>query len=157
MRKLSDFKPLKRVVLPGLGDLACSGLVLIVGPNSSGKSQLLQDLYHRMAGEPRQLVVASDVQLEKPPFEPFLQCLQDEGYFSTFIDDAGNKHLRPQTMYLGSGQAVGQIQPQQAQQWHGGFAPESTQFPRRRNEFLNYFGRLLVTGLFFRSSAYFSQ
>lgn len=148
MRKLSDFKPLKQVVLPGLGDLTCSGLVLIVGPNSSGKSQFLQDLYHRMAGEPRQLVVASDIQIEKPPIDPFLQCLEDEGYFSPFFDDAGNKHLRPQTMYLGSGQPIGQIQPHQAQQWHGGFAPESTQISRRRNEFLNYFGRLLVTGLF---------
>ena len=67
MKRLSDFKPLRRVLLPGLGDLRCSGLVVLVGPNSSGKSQLLQDVYRRLAGEPRQLVVAKKVQIEKPP------------------------------------------------------------------------------------------
>jgi hypothetical protein len=148
MRNLSDFKPLRRVVLPELGDLACSGLVILVGPNSSGKSQLLQDIYKRLSGEPRQLVVATEIQIEKPPLEPFLRCLEDEGYFSTVEDESGNKHFRPLTMYLGTGQPLGQIQPHQAQQWYGTFAPEAAQFPRRQSEFLNYFGRLMVTALF---------
>jgi hypothetical protein len=113
MLRLSDFKPLRRVTLPGLGDLECSGLVVLVGPNSSGKSQLLQDVYRRLAGEPRQLVVASDLQIEKPPLDPFLRCLEEEGYFSTVVDEAGVKHMRPLTMYLGTGQPLGQIQPQQ--------------------------------------------
>src|SRR6266545_4409138 len=116
MERLSDFKPLRQVALPGLGDLACSGLVVLVGPNSSGKSQLLQDIYKRLAGERRQLVVAKEIQIEKPPLDPFLRCLEDEGYFSTIEDEAGNKHYRPLTMYLGTGQPLGQIQPQQAQQ-----------------------------------------
>ena len=148
MKRLSDFKPLRRVTLPGLGDLECSGLVVLVGPNSSGKSQLLQDIYRRLSGEPRQLVVASDVQIEKPPLDPFLRCLEEEGYFSTIEDEAGAKHMRPLTMYLGTGQPLGQIQPQQAQQWYGSFAPEAPHFTRRQSEFLNYFGRLLVTALF---------
>lgn len=148
MNRLSDFKPLGRVLLPELGDLRCSGLVVIVGPNSSGKSQLLQDLYRRLIGEPRQLVVAQEVRVEKPPYEPFMQCLEREGYFGTFEDEAGNKQLRPRTMFLGSGQAAQQINPQQAQQWHGSFSPETHMSPRRQSEFLNYFGRLLVTGLF---------
>lgn len=148
MKRLSDFKPLRRVLLPGLGDLECSGLVVVVGPNSSGKSQLLQDIYRRICGEPRQLVVASEVQIEKPPLEPFLRCLEDEGYFSTIEDDSGAKHMRPLTMYLGTGQPLTQIQPHQAQQWHGSFTPEAPQFPRRSSEFLNHFGRMLVTALF---------
>ena len=146
MKKLSDFKPLRRVVLPDLGELTCSGLVVLVGPNSSGKSQLLQDMYRRISGEPRKLVVATEVQIQKPPLDPFLRCLEEEGYFSTFEDDAGNKQLRPRTMYLGIGQPLGQIQPQQAQQWYGTFTPETP--TRRQSEFLNYFGRLLVTALF---------
>ena len=148
MQRLSDFKPLRRVGLPGLGDLECSGLIVLVGPNSSGKSQLLQDIYRCIAGEPRNLVVAASVQIDKPPLEPFLKCLEDEGYFSSFEDEAGNKQIRPQTMYLGSGQALGQYQPQQAQQWHESFVPETPNFNRRPSEFLNYFGRLLVTALF---------
>ena len=31
MKRLSDFKPLRRVTLPGLGDLECSGLIVVVG------------------------------------------------------------------------------------------------------------------------------
>lgn len=148
MNRLSDFKPLGRVLLPDLGELQCSGLVVLVGPNSSGKSQLLQDVYRRLAGEPRRLVVAEEVRIEKPPYDPFMKCLEEEGYFSTTEDDAGTKQLKPHTMYLGMGQAVGAIQPNQAQQWHNAFAPEAAQFPRRSSEFLNYFGRLLVTALF---------
>ena len=121
MKKLSDFKPLRQVTLPGLGDLECSGLIVLVGPNSSGKSQLLQDIYGRISGTPRPLVVASDIQIEKPPLDPFLRCLEDEGYFITFEDESGTKHMRPLTMYLGTGQALGQIQPHQAQNWYGSF------------------------------------
>ena len=121
---------------------------MFVGPNSSGKSQLLQDIYKRMAGETRDLVVAHKVEIEKPPFEPFMKCLQDEGYFSTQMDDSGNHQLRPHTMYLGMGQAVNQIQPKQAEQWHTSFSPETMSSSRGRSDFLNYFGRLLITGLF---------
>lgn len=148
MKRLSDFKPLRRVTLPGLGTLECSGLIIVVGPNSSGKSQLLQDVYRRISGEPRDLVVASDIQIEKPPLDPFLRCLEEEGYFTTIEDGSGAKQMRPLTMYLGTGQALGQIQPQQAQQWYGNFAPDTPQFARRSSEFLNHFGRLLVTALF---------
>ena len=148
MQKLSEFKPLKRLALPDLGELDCSGLVLVVGPNSSGKSQLLHDVYRRLCGEPRKLVVAEDVLIEKPPLEPFLKCLENEGYFLTLEDESGNKKLRPRTMFLGSGQAVGEIPSQQAQTWHGAFSPDDPNSLRRQSEYLNYFGRLLVTGLF---------
>src|SRR5260370_30352186 len=103
MERLSDFKPLGRVALPDLGDLQCSGLVVLVGPNSSGKSQFLQDLYTRLSGQPRQLVVATEVDVEKPQLEPFLKCLEAEGFFTTFSDEGGTSHFRPQTMYLGTG------------------------------------------------------
>ena len=54
-----DFKPLESFELPGIGSVQCDGLTVIVGPNSSGKSQLLQDIYLRLCGEPRALVVAT--------------------------------------------------------------------------------------------------
>jgi Ni2+-binding GTPase involved in maturation of urease and hydrogenase len=66
MNELSDFKPLERMVLPGIGELDCSGLILVVGPNSSGKTQLLRDLYHRLKGDHRDLVVARELDLRKP-------------------------------------------------------------------------------------------
>lgn len=126
MERLSDFKPLDRVSLPDIGDLQCSGLILVVGPNSSGKSQLLQDLYLRLSGEPRALVVATDIQVNKPQeYEPFALWLEAEGYFETFTDESGASQWRPRTIYLGTGQAVNQIQPNQAQTWHRAYVPTS--------------------------------
>lgn len=81
MDKLTDFKPLERVTIPGVGDLNCAGLTLIVGPNSSGKSQLLRDIFHRLSGDARELVVAENIEIKKPEFEPFIKCLESEGLF----------------------------------------------------------------------------
>lgn len=146
MERIADFKPLQRVTLPGLGDLVCTGLIMVVGPNSSGKSQLLHDVYETLAGEPRALVVATDVSIDKPEWEPFMKCLEKEGYLRTFVDDNGEPQIRPLTTFIGSGQGIGQIAPSQAQSWHSQFS--TTSGPRRRSEYLNYFGRLLVTALF---------
>jgi hypothetical protein len=148
MDRLSDFKPLEQVVLPGLGNLRCSGLTLIVGPNSSGKSQFLQDLFLRLCGEPRSLVVATDIRVSKPEYEPFMRCLESEGYFTTLTDDSGSSQWMPLTTYLGMGQAINPIQPHQAQAWHQSYVPVAEPNVRRRSDFLNYFGRLLVTALF---------
>src|SRR5712691_1854791 len=123
MNRLSDFKPLEQVTLPEIGDLRCSGLILIVGLNSSGKSQFLQDLFFRLCGEPRSLVVATEILISKPEYEPFIRCLESEGYFTTFIDDNGTSQLRPRTTYLGSGQAINPIPPQQAQEWYNSHLP----------------------------------
>src|SRR2546425_10050625 len=97
MDRISDFKPLERLTLPSIGDLRCSGLILIVGPNSSGKSQFLQDIYLRLCGEPRSLVVATNVRITKPDYEPFMKCLEAEGYFMTVIDDNGTSRFKPLT------------------------------------------------------------
>lgn len=142
MQKLSDFKPLSRLSLPDLGELECAGLIVVVGSNSSGKSQLLHDLHKRLVGEPRALVVASSLRVEKPPFEQFLDCLVAEGYFTRSSN--GADQLRPLTTYLGSGQAVSSIQVQQAKTWHDAFNPDH----EGPSEFLQQLGRVLVTGLF---------
>ena len=55
---------------------------------------------------------------------------------------------RPRKNYLGVGQAVSQIQPSQGQTWHSSFVPVEEPNAKRRSEFLNYFGGLLVTALF---------
>lgn len=149
MEKLTDFRPLNRVSLPDLGDLRCSGLILIVGPNSSGKSQFLQDIYLRISGEPRALVVASNIEIQKPPeYGSFIEWLKARRYIEDFYDDNGTAHWRPLTTYLGTGQAVTQIQQNQGQNWHSGYVPLPDPAVRRRSDFLNYFGRMLVTALF---------
>ena len=148
MERLTDLKPLEVLDLPGLGDVDTSGLILVVGPNSSGKSQLLHDIHLRASGMPRELVVAKSISIRKPAYEPFIECLKREGYLSSFIDDSGTHHLRPMTSYLGSGAAASQIQLNQAQTWYQSYTPSTMPTVRRNVEFLNYFGRLLVTALF---------
>ena len=132
MERLTDFKPIERLTLPGLGDVDCSGLMLIVGPNSSGKTQLLHDLHLRVSGEPRQLVVADEISIRKPEYESLVECLEREGYLTTFDDDTGIAQFRPMTTYLGTGQAANQIPATQAQQWYQQYTPDSGQ-TRRRN------------------------
>jgi hypothetical protein len=131
----SDYKPLEELTLPDLGALRCAGLIVVVGPNSSGKSQLLQDVYQRLCGEPRALVVASDVRLmPKPAYSEFSTWLQDEGYCETFVDDAGNQQLRPLRTYAGSGNTVSTIPIGQAQNWHNAYVPPAESHVTRRSE-----------------------
>lgn len=148
MKKLTDFKPLERVTLPGLGELDCTGLILVVGPNSSGKTQFLHDLHLCIAGEPRTLVVAKEIKIRKPDYEPFLECLTREGYLKNFVDDAGTQHFRPMAPYVGTGSAPGQIKTNQAQSWYQAINPDDLSQHQRRNEFFYWFGRILVTVLF---------
>jgi hypothetical protein len=156
MERLTDFKPLERVVLPELGDLDCTGLILVVGPNSSGKSQFIKDLYHRVSGEFRQLVVAKQVDVRKPEYEPFLDCLKREGYIKNVIDQNGIEQIRPMISYAGTMQGANQIPVTQAQIWYQSFVSPDT-LTSGRNEFLNYFGRMTVTALFLGSWMYSSS
>jgi hypothetical protein len=138
MEKLSDYKPLERIVLAELGALECSGLTLLVGPNSSGKTQLLRDIHERLRGAPRALVVARQIDLQKPEWGPFLSCLEREGYVRV-VEENKVKHIRPTTTYVGTGEFPQPLQVDQAWGWYGSTAD---------NQWLNYFGRFLITSLF---------
>jgi hypothetical protein len=117
MNRLSDFKPLAKVSLPGIGDIPCAGLTIIVGPNSSGKSQFLQDLFLRLCGEPRSLVVASEIRLNKPPeYDSFIRCLESEGYLRRNIDANNQETFVPRTIYFGLGPAIPILQPSRAKE-----------------------------------------
>jgi hypothetical protein len=146
MRKLSDFKPLKRVVLPGVENLSCAGLTVIVGPNSSGKSQLLRDIKGKVAGEARDLVVATAIEIDIPEYEPFIKCLKAEGYLSSFFDDNDNEQFVSKTPFLGMGKAAQSVPSAQATQWYKtAIQPEKR---KRKNEFFGWCTPFLVSALF---------
>lgn len=148
MERLTDFKPLQRVSLPGLGELDSSGLILIVGPNSSGKTQLLQDLHQRLIGVRRAPVVAEIIQIRKPEqLESFLACLKGEGYLAS-VDQGGTEVLRPLATFAGTGVGGGQIPIHQAKDWFQQFNVDDGRGPRGPTPFLAYFGQLVVTALF---------
>ena len=146
MEKLSDFKPLKRVVLSGLGELSCSGLTVIVGPNSSGKTQLLRDIKGKVVGELRDLVVATEIEIEVPELDPFIKCLKAEGYIFSFFDDNDQEQYVSRTPILGMGQAAQNIASTQAMQWHSTAIQPSKR--KRKIEYFGWCAQFLVSALF---------
>jgi hypothetical protein len=146
MEKLSDFKPLKRVVLPGMGELDCAGLTVIVGANSSGKSQLLRDIQRRILGEARELVVATELEIELPDHESFVKCLMDEEQLGSFFDDSNNEQLVSKTPVVGMGLPA-QIIPVAEATRHHKAAKKLTE-RTRKNDYFRWSGQFLVTGLF---------
>jgi len=146
MNKLTDFKPIKRLELPELGELRCSGLIVIVGPNSSGKSQLLHDIKGKISGEIRELVVATDLKIETPDLQSFLECLKSEGYIHSTWDDNDQEQYVPKTTSLGTGQPALNVGSQQLQQWEG--RSKQPKIRNRRNEYFGWSSGFLVTALF---------
>lgn len=149
MTELSDFKPLQTLKLQGIDALECSGLILIVGPNSSGKTQLLRDLYRRLKGDVGDLVVASEITLNKISNLPlFLSCLEKEGYIEHFRDDGNNEQVRLKATFVGSGEPQpASIRALDLQQWHSSYSnPAASQ--NQEQPWLNSIGRYLVTALF---------
>jgi hypothetical protein len=149
MEKLTDFKPLERVELPELGEIDCSGLILVVGPNSSGKTQLLRDLYRRLKGDPGGLVVARHIGLRKlGELEPFLACLEREGYLERFTDDGNNKQVRLKATFVGTGEAPpGLIRAHDLESWYQSFSNDAAPLSHQQ-PWLSSLGRCVVTALF---------
>jgi hypothetical protein len=144
--RVLDFNPLRRIVLPDVEDINSFGLTVIVGPNSSGKSQLLRDIYHSVCGDRRSLVVAANIEIEKPNAEGLLTALLEDKFLRKVTDDNGTVNYVPTTTYLGTGQPVNQVSHSETQTWYGQYDSQSTN--RRQNQYLNYFGRMLVSALF---------
>jgi hypothetical protein len=94
-----------------------------------------------LKGAPRNLVVARQVEIHKPELDPFLSCLEREGYFRV-VEENGTKQIRPATTRVGTGEGVPSIPVNQAQQWY-------TSNPSGiSDQWLNYFGPFVVTALF---------
>lgn len=146
MEKLTDFKPIKKLVLPDLGELSCSGLTVIVGPNSSGKSQLLKDINEKISGDPRELVVAKLLELAKIDHTAFIKCLKAEGYVSSFWDDNDQEQYMPMTTAIGTGQGAKQVGTQQLAQWESLSLNASKR--KRKDQYFGWFSRFFVTALF---------
>ena len=146
MEKLTDFKPIKRLELPGLGEIICTGLTVIVGPNSSGKSQLLRDIKEKISGEPRDIVVASILEIETPDYQPFLDCLKKEGYLYSTLDNNDKEQYIPMTTSLGTGQGAQNVGSVQLRQWQNRSAAATSK--KRKNEYFDWASKYLVTALF---------
>lgn len=76
MSSLSSYNPLELIVLPGATLQKPSGLILVIGPNSSGKTLFLQDIQNYLLNGKRKTIVCSDIQGRSPEnCEQFLEDL----------------------------------------------------------------------------------
>ena len=148
---LSEHNPLASLTIPGLGEIKPDGLVLVVGPNSSGKTQLLQDIHLRLLGESRPFVVCQNVQLRKPAqFRDFLATLLEEGYLRERVEANGDKVLQTRTTHFGTGQPVNdKIRYVDAENAYNNVSLDTPGTrPNSDVRFLAHFGRMLSTVLF---------
>ncbi|MBA3316264.1 MAG: hypothetical protein H0T47_23625 [Planctomycetaceae bacterium] len=102
MPSLIDFNPLKSIAIPNIGRVVPNGLVLVIGPNSAGKTQLLRDVQGRVLGKPRELVVCDEIEISRPPsLSPLLDVLLAENHISRRVDNNNNLFIDTQVPEFG--------------------------------------------------------
>lgn len=149
---LTEFNPLSHLALPGKKRITPKGLILVVGPNSSGKTQLLKDIQLSILGQPRTLVVASEIGIRKPrSFDAMLDALEREGYIRRTTKENGEISIKVRTTGLGGSVSI----PQQevdyivAKRWFDEY--QEGQRNLSPQPFLIFFGAMLSTFLFLPS------
>ena len=143
------YKVITTLSVPG-ATLSPRGLILIVGPNSSGKTQLLKDVHSVLTGQRRQLVVATNIQLAKPAkFEEFLGPLITDGYFKIEIDANGTEFVRQAMPFYGGGDFRGHnVNMNTARDWWNRWPASVAASSFDQVQFLDLVGHCLTTGLF---------
>lgn len=134
---MADYIPtplISQISLPGDIDVRLKGLIVVVGPNSSGKTSLLRDLHAATSGVPRQLVVAKKIRYSIPPG---LETIVD--YFIKSQDLEKIIHPNERVTYQRKGHQYG------TQEGHGG-QWELNDLKGWHQEFLAYAQQKAATG-----------
>lgn len=151
MPTLSDFNPLTSFAVPNVGRLESKGLVLVIGPNSAGKTQFLRDIQGRVLGQARKLVVCEDVEITRPAsLESLLDVLFAENHIRRRLDEQNNTYIEPRIPNLGGNQAKWSITEKEIRRYFSvpvrGGGKEN--FDGHTDKFLEHFGRSFVASLF---------
>src|SRR5438445_2133278 len=124
---LFETSPVAGVILPGIpGGISLKGLIVVVGPNSSGKTNLLRDIHAGGSGSSRPLVVAQEIQLRpSAQLHDYLQFFQQTGDFERMPghDEIYRKRGHQYGTQTGGG---GQWGIKDLQSWHGELAGHSS-------------------------------
>lgn len=140
--------PIDSLTLPGVGELKAGGLVLVVGPNSSGKTQLLRDIFACVTGQSRELVVADKISLKKPKdLNRFLNGLVERGAVRK-RDAGGTTTFESVVPHYGMGTGTSDATFRDIQTWYDGLVDELSRGLPRENPFFRQFGPVLSTSLF---------
>jgi AAA domain, putative AbiEii toxin, Type IV TA system len=141
------FQLLKSFSLPDVGEINEPGIIVVVGPNSSGKTQLLKDIARRLGGELRELVVAENVEIVIPPdADQFIAALITAGHLKR--DEANPDQLRPQRSDSTNNSQIQMVPASQLKSHHSAFLPSAGKAKGERNEFLVQVSKMLVASLF---------
>jgi predicted ATPase len=154
--KIAEYNPIHALKVPGLAEaVETCGLVVIVGPNSSGKTLLLKDIENTLIGTGQKPIVCQELCVKKPVNGGlFIQDLLEQKLLrpkdaNTVI--AGRPHVgRSQRDNSGhQPQSLAELCTRMTDGW----------MPGTRIDFFVVLGRLLLTSLFLenRLSLYQAQ
>jgi hypothetical protein len=149
MDKLVDFNPLRSIAIPNVGKVQPRGLVVIIGPNSSGKTQTLRDIQSRLLGQPRKLVVCDEVEVQRPPdLNPLLDLLYDLRLIRKRTDQNNTVFIDSMMPHLGA--ATSSNWSLQENEVTSFFQQGATIGPggQQTDRFLEHFGRSFLSSLF---------
>ncbi len=149
MDRLIDFNPLTSIAIPSLGKVQPRGLVVIIGPNSSGKTQTLRDIQSRLLGQPRKLVVCEEVEVQRPPeLNPLLDLLFEGRLIRKRTDPNNNVFIDSVMPHLGA--ATTSNWSLLEHQVTSFFREDATIGPggQKTDRFMEHFGRSFLSSLF---------
>jgi hypothetical protein len=151
MLKLFDFNPLKSVAVPNVGRIEPKGLVLVIGPNSAGKTQILRDIEGRVLGQARKLVVCDDIEISRPSsLDALLEVLLADNHIRRRVDEHNNVYIESRIPHFGGNQSKWSLTENQVKSYFN--APTRRGGPADLNgstdKFLEHFGRSFITSLF---------
>ena len=147
---LFDLNPLKSIAIPNVGRIKPKGLVLIIGPNSAGKTQLLRDIHSRILGQTRKLVVCDDIEINRPKeLAPLLDTLIENKHIRRRVDSNNHVYFDALIPEFGNNSQNWSLVEHQV---HSFFAnPVSVGTTERdgtSDKFLEHFGRSFIVSLF---------
>ncbi|MBE9113779.1 AAA family ATPase [Nodosilinea sp. LEGE 07298] len=148
MTTILDFNPLKSIAVPNVGRIEPTGLVLVIGPNSAGKTQFLRDIQGRMLGQDRNLVVCDDIEIVRPSdLDPFLEALLAEKHIQRRVDEHNRVYLEPRIPDFGSSKSKSSYQESEVKRF---FSLDSRQANPGKSKcmILDLFGRSFISSLF---------
>src|SRR2546427_4091622 len=153
LNPLFETSPVSSVILPGIpGGINLKGLIVVVGPNSSGKTNLLRDIHAAASGSSRTLVVTQEIQLRpSAPLDDYLQFLQQTGDLERLPDPNNENYRKRGHQYGTQTGGGGQWTRRDIESFHGrmaGYTSRPLKGVIPANDFLAQIGLLECSALF---------
>ena len=89
------FSPIEAVSLQGIASLTLKGLIVVVGPNSSGKTTLLREIHSAVSGVEKKLLIAQEVSYRSlPPVEVFIRHFSATNDIAEVVEPGNSQRFR---------------------------------------------------------------